>query len=303
MLIGVKLNSIDFFCKKLQKKVIKKFTKQEGDICKLKKFEIKAYKYGGVSMKLRKFLFCSLLVSVVLLAAGCENGINNGNYEKKEEVSIYVVVEAYYETASCSIYTSDNSNKYDNAIIMVNEIKLDKMGVPQDWDEDSLFYKKISGLNLAVHEEVTIKISHPELPFIEEIYEIPDYPKNLQANRDLKDLLKENVDKVTLSWEDVGCDEYRISINKTYHAPGAEKPIQGGTTRWIKDNSIDLTSKDLDIYDVIDGELVKIADADTVTINIFGVNGQDKPTTYGRLNIRVYSPERASLTASTLAED
>ena len=50
----------------------------------MKKFEIKAYKYGGVSMKLRKFLFCILLVSVVLLAAGCENGINNGNYEKKK---------------------------------------------------------------------------------------------------------------------------------------------------------------------------------------------------------------------------
>lgn len=67
-----------------------------------------------------------MLVILILLVAGCDNGMKDGGnkYEREEEVSIRLVVETDIGKAECFISGGKDLDKYNSAVIIVNGIPL-----------------------------------------------------------------------------------------------------------------------------------------------------------------------------------
>lgn len=248
------------------------------------KYKIKTIVFGGVSMKRRKFLFCIMLIVAILLVAGCDNG---SEYEKNEEVSIHVIVETDSGTAWSHFYTGDDSHKYDDAIIMVNDIKLEP--VTEGEAEFSRFKIESSELKLSVGEKVTIEIRHSDLGYIKKEYKVPDCPEELRTDVDIKDYFAEEEDSITFSWDKIECDEYYTYMSRIHR--GFFDAFIG---EWVIRDYKTYTKEDLYVEYSDDG-IEKKEKADSVTFYLYGANGQNRLTSFGRLLIKVNSPTYKSI--------
>lgn len=257
-------------------------------------------------MKRSKIFYGIMLVILILLVAGCDNGMKDGGnkYEREEEVSIRLVVETDIGKAECFISGGKDLDKYNSAVIIVN-------GIPLENSSDGRFEIQNAALRLSTGKKIKVEIKHSALGFIEKEYEVPDYPKELKVEPDLKEILAGNEDRVTLSWEKTSCNVYFIRMKKSL-LDYDDKVQENNISMWVTGTSYSFTKKDFEVYWTVNKE-DKFGDADTVTLEIYGANGENSLMTfnnpennssvYGRLFIKINSPDKVTISETHRGSD
>lgn len=169
------------------------------------------------------------------------------------------------------------SKTYEDAIIMINGVKIDSQGGVIDCIYEDL--------KLEVGDEVVFIIHHQLLDTIKETLIVPDCPEGIYVDgNSMNDFLMGNIESITLYWDKIDCDRYYFErfLN------GRREPVFG----FVDENHVTLYDKHL--YIEKDGEMKK---ANSVTIQIQGENNIFYETTFGTVDLRVYSPAYVSISA------
>lgn len=236
----------------------------------------------------RKVLFPIIFIIITLLISACSNGNNGGLYDEKNDdedgISIHVVLDTFSEKAYCNIFAGDDSGEYNDAVIMINNQKLE---FTPGLESGSRFYLESNDLKLAQGEEVNIKINHPLLGFIEEELIVAGCPSEITADVPLEDYLAGTYNRIKLSWDDIGCDEYCIEMIKTTK----DDPYPYTFTSWETGSKKYFYEEDSYVMYISD-DVEKHEKAETLTFFLYGTSSKIFDTSFGRVLLRVKSPTR-----------